>query len=306
MNKVLITGGLGFIFSHVTEYFVKLGYKVVVIDNKSVGSHPEIIDGSFDFIEADVSDEKIKQVIIDENPEYIIHAAAITDVDTSINNPQKVVRNNVMATLNIFDAARKVTNLKKLLYVNTDEVYGQCETKKGEEDLLFPRNPYSSSKAFGALLRYSYDNTFPELKDKTTEIRMCNIFGERQDMRKIMPQIIESIRGDHSIPLQEEGVGYREYLYVKNVAPLIETILLAGNRTYNITNNDGYTVKELFSIVKKITGKDVKTHPAGRPGHDRIYQMSNDRIVKEFYWKPVYTFDEGLKRYLENEGIKII
>jgi len=293
MTKIVITGGLGFIFSHVTEYFVKKGWDVTVIDNQGDGSHPEIIDYSFSYICKSVTSEDI----ININPDYIIHAAAISDVDTSIKQPLDVILKNSDANLAVFEAARRCTNLKKLLYVSTDEIYGECDVKKTESDIIFPKNPYSMSKAQGSLLRLAYDNTYPELKDKTCEIRMCNIFGPRQDKRKILPAIKESLEGNYSIPLHDEGKGFREYLYVKNIPPMIDLVLEKGDRVYNVTLNDGFTVKDLIAKAEEITGKKCVIHKGERPGMDLIYQMDNNRIM-ELGWKPLYTFEEGLKDYL--------
>lgn len=313
MKKVLITGGLGFIFSHVTEYFVKRGYEVVVIDNCSTGSHPEIVNGSFKFYNADLSEPDAYKIIIEEKPNWIIHAAAITDVDFSIANPRRTIENNVMATLNVFKGAKQlesdyspgrgVTGFEKLLYVNSDEVYGECEEKKTEEDMMFPRNPYSASKAMCSFIRTSYDVTFSPLKDKTAEIRMCNVFGPRQDTRKIMPNLLKAVRdSNYSVSLQEEGIGYREYLYVKNIPPIIELILEKGNRVYNITNNDGFTVNELIKKFESMTGKRIKTHPATRPSHDRFYRMNNERL-KSLGWNPLYNFEQGLSEYNNDEAL---
>ncbi len=301
--KILISGGLGFIFSYATEYFVKQGYEVVVMDNCSVGSHLEIADGSFKLLIKDVADDDAFEFILRENPDYIVHAAAITDVDFSIKNPRQTFQNNVLSTLNVFKVAKQMPNLKKLLYVNTDEVYGECKTEKTEEEILFPRNPYSASKATGSFIRYSYDNTYEGLKDRTAEIRMCNIFGQRQAQTKIMPQIIASLKNGYSIPLQNGGVGYREYLYVENIPPIIEMVLKEGNRVYNITNNDGFTVNDLIKRVEGISGKKVVTHSAKRPGHDKFYRMSNKRLKDKFNWKPLFSFDEGIKKYLKLEGL---
>lgn len=301
MPSVLITGGLGFILSHVTEHFVEKGWEVVVIDNCSAGSHQEISDGSFKLIEEDFSKLGAWQIIVEEHPQYIVHAAAITDVDYSIQFPEETFRNNVLCNLNAFEAARKLRNLKKFLYVDTDEVYGECEYRKSEDEILFPRNPYSVSKAAGALMRYGYDNTYPGLALKSAEIRMCNIFGPRQDKSKIFPQIIKSLSEGYSIPLQNGGEGYREYLYVKNIPPLIELILEKGDRTYNVTNNDGFTVLELFGIVEKATGKSVNFHTSDRAGHDRWYRMNNARLRDQLDWKPIYSFDDGLRDYLQIE-----
>ncbi len=297
MPKLLITGGLGFIFSHVTEYFVKKGWDVMVLDAEYQGSHREIVDGSFKYHKMDISSSSTELMISSFNPDYIIHAAAISDVDFSIENPTFTIEKNFMGNLHVFNGARKATNLKKLLYVSTDEVFGECEHRKKEDEIIFPKNPYAMSKAAGSLLRLAYDNTYPELKDKTTEIRMCNIFGQRQDKRKIMPAIKESLEGKYTIPLHNEGVGFREYLYVRNIPPMIDLILEKGDRTYNVTLNDGLTVRELINRAEKLTGKKCVTVKSNRPGMDMKYQMDNSRIM-ELGWKPIYTFEQGLTEYL--------
>jgi dTDP-glucose 4,6-dehydratase len=296
--KVLITGGLGFIFSHVTEYFVSKGYDVVVIDNETVGSHPEIIDGSFTYFKDDVFSKESYDFIVKHNPDYIIHAAAISDVDFSIQNPNETIYKNNQSIVNVFEAARKCSNLKKLVYISTDEVYGECEYRKQETDIIFPKNPYACSKAFGSLLRITYDNTYPELKDKTAETRFCNVFGERQDDRKIMSAIKESILNDKIIPIHNGGKGSREYIYIGNIPEAVELVMLKGNRVYNITLNDSYTVTELIDKVQQVTSKKVNTVESQRSGMDLKYQMDNSRIL-ELGWKPKFTFEEGIKKYYE-------
>ena len=303
MPKIVVTGGLGFILSHVTEYFVGKGWEVTVIDNCATGAHPEISDGSFKLIEEDFSKIGAWQLIVDEEPEYIVHGASVTDVDYSIEFPEETFRNNVGCNLNAFEAARRIENLKQFLYVDTDEVYGECDYRKREDEILFPRNPYSVSKATGALMRYAYDNTYPELRLKTAEIRMCNIFGPRQDTTKIFPQIINSLKHGYSIPLQNGGRGHREYLYVKNMPPLVDLVLEKGNRTYNVTNNDGFTVLELFAVVERVVGKKISFHSSDRPGHDRWYRMDNARLTSQLNWNPGYSFEEGLRDYLGIEGL---
>lgn len=295
--KLLITGGLGFIFSYVTEYFVQKGWDVVVLDNVSEGSHPEIIDGSFKLYQKDVSDMDTIDIILRENPDYVIHAAAISDVDYSIKNPHDTIASNFLGSLNVFEACRQLPHLKKFIYVSTDEVYGECETKKNEEDIIFPKNPYAVSKAMGSLMRIAYDNTYMALKDKTAETRFCNVFGPRQDKRKIMPAIKESLEGNYTIPIHNGGTGFREYIYVKNIPPAIDLILAKGDRTYNLTLNDGLTVQQLIAKAEAVTGKKCLTAPSHRPGMDSAYRMDSTRI-RELGWKPLYTFEEGLAEYL--------
>jgi nucleoside-diphosphate-sugar epimerase len=296
-KKVLITGGLGFIFSHVTEYFVKQGWDVVVVDKESTGSHPEIIDGSFKYYHLDVCNQEIFGIIENEAPEYIIHAAAISDVDDSTRKPDRALEKNIVANINLFEAARRSKNLKKFIYISTDEVYGECETRKKEGDILHPKNPYSCSKATGSLMHMTYENTYPEMRGKIAETRFCNVFGPRQDKRKIMSLIKHGIETGDSIPVHNEGKGYREYVYVRNIAPAIELILDKGEGVYNLTTNDGFTVRELIERVENVTGKKVPTHAANRPGMDLKYQMDSERIIHELGWKPTYSFDEAVAEY---------
>lgn len=296
--KVLITGGLGFIFSHVTEYFVAKGWNVVVIDNLSEGSCPEIIDSSFTHYNFHMANPKVVNLILRESPDYIIHASSVTDVDYSIREPYRTLRKNILSTLHVFEACRNLPNLKKLLYISTDEVYGECNHRMREDEIMLPRNPYSSAKATGSLIRIAYENTYPILQGKTAETRFCNVFGPRQDSTKIMSAIKRSIEEGYSIPIHQEGKGYREYIYIKNIPPAIDLILEKGLGVFNVTLNDGFTTKKLIEKAREVTGKEIKTHPSHRSGMDMKYQMDGTRIKKELGWEPLYSFEEGLREYL--------
>jgi dTDP-glucose 4,6-dehydratase len=296
-KKVLITGGLGFIFSHVTEYFVQKGWDVVVIDKQATGSHPEIINGTFKNYHLDVCNKEVLDIIAKEAPEYIIHAAAISDVDDSTRHPDRILEKNITGTINLFEAARLSKNLKKFIYVSTDEVYGECETKKKEGEVLHPKNPYSASKAVGSLMHIAYENTYPELQGKIAETRFCNVFGPRQDVRKIMPIIKRALETGQPVPIFDEGGSYREYIYVDNIPPAVELILEKGTGVYNVTLNDGYRVKDLVKKAGEVMGKEVPTTVSHRPGIDMKYQMASDRI-RELGWQPLLSFEEGLKKYL--------
>ena len=312
-KSVVITGSLGFIFSHVTEHFLASGWRVYGIDNHSAGSHQELIEGWENGVKQglyihhklDVSDERVIKLVADINPSYIIHAAANSDVDYSLAHAQDSLRNNTTGNINLFEAARKCTNLKKMLYVNTDEVYGESKYRKQEDEILFPKNPYSAGKATGALFRYAYDNSFPELKDKTTETRFCNVFGPRQDDRKVIPRIIHALNTGEPMPVHNDGTGYREYIYVKNIPPIVEQILTNSTqgRTYNITMNDGYTVKQVIDTIEKLTQKKVPTIQSHREGMDMKYQMDASRVTEEFDWLPEWSFTDGLTELLTQNGL---
>lgn len=304
--KLIITGGLGFIFSHVSEYFLEKGYEVHVIDNLSKGSHPELIEAwqekynKFFFYQIDVSYASVIATIKRINPTHIIHAAAISDVDQSINQPVKVIQSNNNATINVFEAARQCKDLKKLLYVSTDEVYGECDHPKEEHEILFPKNPYALSKAFGSLLRLTYDNTYPELKDKTCETRFCNVFGPRQDDRKVIPAIKRALNGGKPLVLHNDGNGYRQYIHVSEIPPIMEILLKEGHRTYNITSGVGFTVRMLCALAETTTGRRIPTVPGKRSGMDLKYDMSSKRIQDEFGWRCKTAFVESLGNYLKS------
>jgi len=306
-SKLLITGCAGFIFSYVTEYFISKGWEVVGIDDLTSGSHPELIpiwkeNENFKFIQMDVADINTQDVIIQEEPDYIIHASAISDVDFSIRDPEYTLRQNILSTINVFEGARHLPNLKKLLYVSTDEVMGECEYRKKEEEILFPKNPYSVSKAVGSMLRMGYDNTYLTIKDKTCETRFCNVIGQRQDSRKVLPRIVQSLKDGSAMPVQNGGKGMREYIFVENIPPVIDLLLEKGDRVYNITNNDLMSVNELIAKVEEVTGRTITKTEAHRPGMDIIYQLDNTRI-KELGWVPIVSFEEGLRNYLIKEGV---
>jgi dTDP-glucose 4,6-dehydratase len=270
---------------------------VVVVDKQSSGSHPEIIDGSFKYYRLDVCSPKIFDIVKKEAPDYVIHAAAISDVDDSTKKPGRALEKNIIGNINLFEACRLLPSLKKFIYVSTDEVYGECEVKKQEGDILHPKNPYSCSKAAGSLMHITYLNTYPELQGKMAETRFCNVFGPRQDTRKIIPLIKHAIDTGESIPVHNEGKGYREYIYVHNIPPAIELILERGEGVYNLTLNDGFTVQELIGRAEKVTEKKVPTHPSTRPGMDMKYQMDATRITTELGWESTYSFDEGIADY---------
>jgi dTDP-glucose 4,6-dehydratase len=270
-----------------------------------VGSHPEIIDGSFKHINMDVSKREVIGAIIAEEPDYVIHAAAYSDVDGSIKMPEVIFFNNAVSTLWLFEACRLMPNLKRFIYVSTDEVYGECEHRKREDEIIFPRNPYSMTKAVGSLMRLAYDNTYVQLLDKTSETRFCNVYGPRQDARKIIPAIKRAYDEGTPVPVHNGGKGYREFIYVKEIPPVIELLLLSEEegRTYNVTANVGYTVEGLLALAEKVTGKPVPTVPSNRAGMDERYQMSNERLTNEFGWAPRFNFQEAFAAYLQGQPL---
>lgn len=285
MNKqrILITGGLGFIFSHVAEYFAANGNFVMVLDNLSDGSHTELLEkwednNNIGIATLDVNDLPPKiHWANEQNFDYIIHAAAESNVDKSIDNQLAFLHSNVNGTVATLEYAKTQPNLKKFLYVGTDEQYGSTTTWRTPQDPLNPGNPYSASKASGSHFCWAYKNTYGL---PVQEIRMCNIVGRRQATTKILPRLIQQIQQDEPMPIYDGGQQTREYMDVRDVAPLIERVLGDGREMiFNLTFNQELSIIEVVQEVERILGKETQKIPASRPGHDRHYRMAPSDIM---------------------------
>lgn len=274
-KNILITGGLGFIFSHVAEHFA-VHNKVTVLDNLSDGSHPELLPnwkGQIDFIQSDINEiEKFNQSF-----DVIIHAAAESNVDKSINDQKAFLHSNINGTLRVLDFARGQTNLSMLLYVNTDEVYGSTEQWRDVGHVLRPANPYSASKAAGGHLCWSYANTYGL---PISEVRMCNIIGKRQADTKLLPRLIDRIAKETPMPIYDGGGNTREYLDVRDAVQCIDRVMdLPAGQIHNLTVNQELSIKQVMQAVERILGKKAITYEASRPGHDKHYRMVASRVM---------------------------
>ncbi len=277
-KRILITGGLGFIFSHVTEYFAQQGNTVTVLDNLSDGSHPELLEKWQDlpitFYKGDVNDILLLQKKwLGIGFDYIVHAAAESNVDKSIDNQKAFIHSNIYGTYSILEYARQFHQaLQGFLYVNTDEVYGAtehwCDAKKHP---INPSNPYSASKAAGGGFCWAYNNTYGL---PMQEIRMCNIVGRRQATTKLLPRVIERIQKGQAIPVYDGGEQTREYMDVRDVPKLIEYVLDDGREEIvNLTFNQEHSTMQVIETVARILGKQPKLEPSSRPGHDKRYRI---------------------------------
>ena len=282
MGKILITDGLGFIFSHVTEYFASKDCEVFVIDNLSDGSHPELLEKWANlpifFHKSDINDIcdwDLRTTKFD----YIIHAAAESNVDKSIKDQKAFLHSNILGTYALLEFVRQFQpDLKQFLYINTDEVYGSSEEYKDPfQNPTMPSNPYSASKASGGAFCWAYQNTYGL---PIQEVRMCNIVGQRQATTKLVPRIIDCIENDRPIPVYDGGAQTREYMDVRDVSPLIEAVLQDGRgNIHNLTFNQELTTLEVIQTVADILGKQPKIEHATRPGHDQRYRMMPSSII---------------------------
>lgn len=276
--KILITGGLGFIFSHVAEFLNK-EHDITVVDDLLDGSNESLIP-EFESQGIRVIKANCKKLDVDlhlngeDDFDVIIHAAAESNVDKSVSNVAPFV-DNITGTINMLDIARHQKNLKRFIYVNTDEVHGSTE-KYQDGSIIDPQNPYSASKAASGHFVWAYANTYGVL---ATEVRMCNVIGERQADTKLIPRAIKLISEGQPVPIYGDGLATREYIDIKDVANFFRTVIQSIDQDkYNtklelITWNQELSILEVLVKISQVLQKPFKTEPANRPGHDLHYRM---------------------------------
>jgi dTDP-glucose 4,6-dehydratase len=327
-KTILITGGAGFIGSHVVRRFVSNypDYLVVNADKLTyAGNLENLVDiesrGNYIFERKDIVD---KQVIMELFTKYkfdgVIHLAAESHVDRSIKGPDEFVFTNIVGTVNLLNAALSIWKNSfdnKLFYhVSTDEVYGSLgrEGLFTEQTAYDPRSPYSASKAGSDHMVRAFGHTYgiPVI------ISNCsNNYGPNQFPEKLIPLAINNIKCNKPIPVYGRGENIRDWLYVEDHAAAIDLIFHRGRKgeTYNIGGNNEWKnldlIKLLCSIMdKKLNrpeGSSVKliTYVTDRPGHDLRYAIDSSKLQKELGWSPIPNFSDGLEKtvdwYLGNE-----
>ena len=303
-TKVLITGSGGFIFSNFVRhmlYYYANKYSLVSIDKiaNPKNLHNIYANKGHSFYMADVTDVHIINNIFElEKPDVVIHAAAESNVQDSLDNPWLFVNNNVLGTQVIIDACLK-HSVNKLIYVSTDEVYGSAgknDSPWKETAVLNPRNPYSATKVSAESLVKAASNTFGL---KYNIVRMCNNFGQRQSEKNLIPKIIKNILNKEKIPIHGDGSDTREWIYVDDACSAIYNVLekASANEIYNISAGYEFSNLEVFFEVCKImeAGQELVTFVKDwRPGMDTRYSTDASKI-KALGWLPQFKFRDGLK-----------
>ncbi len=328
MKSLLITGGAGFIGSHVVRYMVNKypGYRIINLDKLTYAGNLENlrdIEGreNYHFVKADIIDAEAVHKAFDKyDIQAVIHLAAESHVDRSITNPTEFIYTNIVGTVNLLNAARhhwKGESEGHLFYhVSTDEVYGSLgETGLFTETTAYdPRSPYSASKASSDHLVRAYHHTF----GLPVVISNCsNNYGSYQFPEKLIPLMIHNIRNNKPLPVYGKGLNVRDWLYVEDHASAIDLIFHRGRKgqTYNIGGNNEWKnidlVKLLCGIMDRKLGRPegtsekLITYVTDRAGHDLRYAIDSSRIRNELGWEPSLDFGEGLEKtvdwYLANE-----
>jgi dTDP-glucose 4,6-dehydratase len=298
-RHVLVTGGAGFIGSHVVDVLLERDdTRVTVLDRLSIGGRRENLaqhegDGRFRFVVADVNDAETLDGLV-RDADAVIHAAAEAHVDRSIAGPREFVVSNVLGTQTVLEAVRE--RRTRLLMVSTDEVYGQGPIDGGlfaEDDPVRPRSPYAASKAAADLLSQAYRQTYGI---DVTVVRGTNAFGPRQ-LERVVPTYTLAALDGRPIPVYGRGEQRREYLYVTEWARAAVAVLERGDPDviYNIGEGFELSNLELAQRICALAGVDESliTFVEDRPGHDFRYGVRADR-VHALGWTPRIGFDDGL------------
>ncbi|MBS1621217.1 MAG: dTDP-glucose 4,6-dehydratase [Bacteroidetes bacterium] len=327
-TTIIITGGAGFIGSHVVRLFVKKypDYKIINLDALTYAGNLENLGdieraSNYIFEKGNILDtDVIANIFHRYQPDAIIHLAAESHVDRSILSPMDFVYTNVIGTVNLLNAAKECWNgnfTNKLFYhISTDEVFGSLGEKGffTETTAYAPNSPYSASKASSDHFVRAYAETY----NIPVVVSNCsNNYGPNQFPEKLIPLFINNIVNEKPLPVYGDGLYTRDWLYVKDHAKAIDLIFHKGKKgdTYNIGGFNEWKNIDLVKLLCKLmdsklyrkpgTNEKLITYIKDRPGHDRRYAIDASKINRELNWNPSVTFEQGLNEtidwYLENK-----
>jgi dTDP-glucose 4,6-dehydratase len=308
--KILVTGGAGFIGSNFILYMMEKypDYEIVNLDKLTYAGNLEnlksvVNNPNYKFIQGDICDRKTVEAAI-TGCDLVVHFAAESHVDRSIENPEDFIETNVKGTLVLLETARKF-NLKRFHHVSTDEVFGTLSLDKPEEKFnentpYSPRSPYAASKAGSDHLVRAFIETY---NFPATISNCTNNYGPFQFPEKIIPLFIINALEDKNLPIYGKGNAVRDYLYVTDHCVALDLIIHKGKigETYCIGGDSEKNGLEIADTILDMLDKpkNLKTFVEDRKGHDMRYAMDHSKITRELGWQLGVSFEEGIKKTIE-------
>jgi len=310
MEKILVTGGAGFIGSNFIRYMLQEHpYHIINLDALTYCGNLENLSGVEDeprytFVRGSITDRKLVDGII-KDVDAVINFAAESHVDRSIEDPEIFIRTNILGTQTLLEASRK-HGVERFIQISTDEVYGSAE--KGyftEETPLAPNSPYSASKASADLMVRAYHRTYGLPVNIT---RCSNNYGPYQFPEKLIPLMITNALENKPLPVYGDGMNVRDWIHVLDHCRAVDLVLHRGRvgEVYNIGGNSERRNIEIVELIVRELDRDESLirFVEDRPGHDRRYAIDASKIRNELGWRPLYSFEEGIREtirwYIDN------
>ena len=315
LNKILVTGGSGFIGSNLIKYLLEKKYKVINVDKLNYSSTPDKYkefrkNKSYKFINVDLlNSKKIYKILKKNKPKAIFNLAAETHVDRSIDSPSSFIKNNILSSLNLIENIKKCylkREIKKLklIHISTDEVYGNVLTKASNEKKAYePNSPYAASKASVDHILRSYGVTY---NIPLIIVNCCNNYGPYQFPEKFIPTVIINILKKKSVPIYGSGKNIREWIHVNDYCSALNKIMKKGKSGQSYNVGTGFRItninlsEKIYKELKRLFpnfkfNKEVNKKIIDRPGHDFRYAINSNKIRTELKWKPKISFNQGIQ-----------